>query len=105
MKKYVLFFVLSQFSLLLIGQNNAPLSHSYYSYLEKDMHDIGVPKHTSLKPFLYSTYDTIFYNSFEPIVSNKSLIHNFLNSSLFSIEHKDYNFVINNLVIQSINFL
>ena len=97
MKKYVLFFVLSQFSLLMIGQTNAPLSHSYYSYLEKDMHDIGVSKHTSFKPFLHSTDDTIFYNSFKPIVSKKSLIHNFLNSNLLSIEHADYSFVLNPL--------
>ena len=61
MNKYVLFFVISHFSLLMIGQTNAPLSHSYYSYLEKDMHEIGVSTHTSFKPFLYSTHDTIYY--------------------------------------------
>tara|TARA_B100001057_G_scaffold473623_1_gene538317 strand:- start:599 stop:2179 length:1581 start_codon:yes stop_codon:yes gene_type:complete len=97
MKKYVLFFALSQYSLLAIGQTNAPLSHSYYSNLEKDMHDIGVSKHTSVKPFLYSADDTIFYNSFKPIVSKKSLIHNFLNSSLFSVDNTDYSFVVNPL--------
>ena len=97
MKKYVLIFVLSQFSLIMIGQTNAPISHSYYSYLEKDIHDIGVSKHTSFKPFLYSSDDTIFYNSFKPIVSKKSFIHNFLNSDLLSIEHADYSFALNPL--------
>ncbi|MDC3029903.1 gliding motility protein RemB [Flavobacteriales bacterium] len=97
MKKYVLFFVLSQLTLLMIGQTNAPLSHSYYSYLEKDMHDIGVSNHTSFKPFLYSTDDTIFYNSFKPIVSKKSIIHNFFNSNLLSIKHTDYSFELNPL--------
>ena len=97
MNKYVLFFVISHFSLLMIGQTNAPLSHSYYSYLEKDMHEIGVSKHTSFKPFLYSFDDTIFYNSFKPIISKKSIIHTFLNSDLLSIKHADYSFALNPL--------
>ena len=97
MKKYILVFVLLQFSLLMIGQTNAPLNHSYYSYVEKEMHDIGVSSHTTFKPFLYSTYDTTFYNSHKPIVSKKSLINNFLNSNLLSIEHADYIFIVNPL--------
>ena len=97
MKKYVLFFVLLKYSLILLGQVNAPLNHSYYSFLEKDMHDIGVSKHTSFKPFLYSTDDTTYYNSFKPIVSKKSLIHNFLNSDLLSVNHADYSFAVNPL--------
>ena len=97
MKKYILILALSKFSLTLTGQINAPLNHSYYSYMEKDMHDIGVSKHTSFKPFLYSTDDTTYYNTFKPIVSKKSLIHNFLNSDLLSVEHADYSFAVNPL--------
>ena len=97
MKKYVLFIVLSQFSLIVLGQANAPLNHSYYSYLEKDMHNIGVSKHTSFKPFLYSTDDTTYYSSIKPIISKKSLIHNFLNTDLLSVHHADYSFAVNPL--------
>lgn len=97
MKKYILILALSKISLSLTGQINAPLNHSYYSYMEKDMHDIGVSKHTSFKPFLYSTDDTTYYNTFKPIVSKKSLIHNFLNSDLLSVEHADYSFAVNPL--------
>ena len=64
-------------SILIKVQTNAPLNHSYYSYLEKDMHDIGVFNHTSLKPFLISLDDTAFYRSFKPIKSDKSFIYSF----------------------------
>ena len=97
MKKYILIFLLSFFSLTLVGQTNAPLNHSYYSYIEKDMHDIGISKHTAIKPFLFSSDDTTFYNSFKPISSRKSLNHNFLNSDLLRVDNKDYMFSLNPL--------
>ena len=97
MKKYLLIFLLSQFSLTLIGQINAPLSHSYYSYTEKDIHDIGISKHTSFKPFLFSSDDTTYYNSFKPISSRKSLIYDFLNADLLRVEDADYMFALNPL--------
>ena len=97
MKKYLLIFLLSQFSLTLIGQINAPFSHSYYSYTEKDIHDIGISKHTSFKPFLFSSDDTTYYNSFKPISSRKSLIYDFLNADLLRVEDADYMFALNPL--------
>ena len=61
------------------------------------MHDIGISKHTSIKPFLFSSDDTTFYNSFQPISSRKSLIYNFLNSDLLRVENTDYMFSLNPL--------
>lgn len=84
-------------SILIKAQTNAPLNHSYYSYLEKDMHDIGVFNHTSLKPFLISLDDTAFYRSFKPIKSNKSFIYSFLNGNLLEVKDSDFNFSINPL--------
>ena len=61
------------------AQTNTFLSHSYFSFIEKDMHSIGINKHTSVKPFLFSKEDTIFFNSFKPLNSSESLVYNFLN--------------------------
>ena len=97
MMKYYLKYLTALFPLILIGQTNVPLNHSYNSFVEKDMHEIGVLKHTSIKPFLYSRDDSIYFSSFKPIVSKKSLIHNFLNSNLLYIDHADYSFVVNPL--------
>ena len=95
--KYCLKYLLAFFPLILIGQTNVPLNHSYNSFVEKDMHDIGVFKHTSIKPFLYSRDDSTYYTSFKPIVLKKSLIHNFFNSDFLSVKNEDYSFVLNPL--------
>ena len=53
MKKYFLIFIFICISESLTAQTNTLLSHSYFSFIEKDMHGIGINKHTSVKPFLY----------------------------------------------------
>ena len=61
------------------------------------MHSIGINKHTSVKPFLFSKEDTIFFNSFKPLNSSELLVYNFLNLNFLSIEEDDYYFAINPL--------
>ena len=97
MKKYFLIFIFICISESLTAQTNTFLSHSYFSFIEKDMHSIGINKHTSVKPFLFSKEDTIFFNSFKPLSSNKSLFYNFLNLNFLSIKEDDYYFAINPL--------
>ncbi|MAZ54831.1 MAG: hypothetical protein CMP55_03400 [Flavobacteriales bacterium] len=97
MKKYFLIFIFICISESLTAQTNTFLSHSYFSFIEKDMHSIGINKHTSVKPFLFSKEDTIFFNSFKPLSSSKSLFYNFLNLNFLSIKEDDYYFAINPL--------
>lgn len=97
MKKYFLIFIFICISESLTAQTNTFLSHSYFSFIEKDMHSIGINKHTSVKPFLFSKEDTIFFNSFKPLNSSESLVYNFLNLNFLSIEEDDYYFAINPL--------
>ena len=97
MKKYLLIIACLSFSFALVAQTNAPLNHSYYSFIEKDMHDIGIEKHTSIKPFLFSSEDTTYYRSLKPISSKRLLIHNFLNGNLLEVKNTDYRFILNPL--------
>lgn len=97
MKKYLGFILSFLLSLAAEAQINAPLSHSYNSFIEKDMHDIGIAKHTAIKPFLFSTDDSTYYQSLQPIASKRSWIHNFLNTDLLKVEHEDYSFSLNPL--------
>ena len=61
------------------------------------MHGIGINKHTSVKPFLCSKDDTLFFNSFRPLNSSKLLLYNFLNSNFISIKENDYFLALNPL--------
>ena len=97
MKKGILFFVVVTLAQVVFAQFNAPLNHSYFSYTEKQMHEIGTSEHTSIKPYLLSSIDTSFYNSFKPIFSKRKYFNNFLNSDLLSIETEDYSFTLNPL--------
>ena len=97
MRKYFLIFIFICISESLTAQTNTFLSHSYFSYIEKDMHSIGINKHTSVKPFLFSNDDTLFFNSFKPLTSSKLLIYNFLNSNFISTRENDYYLALNPL--------
>tara|TARA_Y100000813_G_scaffold90647_1_gene64540 strand:+ start:23419 stop:24996 length:1578 start_codon:yes stop_codon:yes gene_type:complete len=97
MKKYFLIFIFICISESLTAQTNTFLSHSYFSCIEKDMHSIGINKHTSVKPFLFSNDDTLFFNSFKPLNSSKLVIYNFLNSNFISTRENDYYLALNPL--------
>lgn len=97
MKKCLLFFIVLSWAQLILAQTNAPLNHSYFSYIEKEMHAIGVSEHTSIKPHLLSSYDTSFYNSFKPIFPKNNLLNKFFNNDLFSVNTEEYSFSLNPL--------
>lgn len=80
-----------------ISQYNSSLSHNYLANIEKEMHEIGVRNHTSIKPLKLSQSDSSFYQLNSSFNSKSIVLNNFLNDNLLFVKTDDYELYLNPL--------